>query len=152
MLNKRIQIAVCWLLPLLAMACATVTGAAGSAEKLYGTWANKEYFGTYWTHTFTWYENGHEIWYDQKDVDSPTGEGRFVIDRKWTDKDGYAWYRLLESGSYVPYNEEVAKANQLYSLVRINPQGDVAEIEGSKADWPEAFGELGGTHFIYYRQ
>lgn len=143
-------IPICCLLPILAAACASGPAAGGPA-KLHGTWTNREYVGSYWTHTFTWYPDGRGIWFQRNDLDTPTGESRYIVDRSWTDKDGYAWYQLTERGSYDTYNEEVAKANKVYTLVRISPRGDIAEIEASPVNWPSEFGALGGHHFVYYR-
>lgn len=141
---------ICCLLPILIAAC--VSGpAAGGPDKLHGRWTNQDYVGTYWTHTFTWYPDGRSIWFEGNDIDRPTGEGRFDIDRRWVDREGYTWYRLVERGSYDTYNEEVARANKGYTLVRINPDGNVAEMEGNPANWPSEFGALGGYHFVYYR-
>jgi hypothetical protein len=151
MTKMRIAGVLC-ILALFATGCATTTSATGGVEKLHGTWANKEYFGTYWTHTFTIYPDGRELWWDQSAVDMPSGEARFVIEKKWMDGQGNTWYRLTERGSYLPYNEEVAKANPLYSLMKIDATGKILELENSKADFPATFGALGGTHFIYFRR
>lgn len=152
MSSKRIRMAVFCLLPLLAIACASRPAAATGTEKLHGTWANKEYFGTYWTHTFTMYPDGRETWFQKSDVDSPTGESRYVIDKKWNGADGSAWYQLTIMWSFASYKEEVAKSNKIYSLIRIDPSGRTLEVEDSSMTWPSEFGALGGTHFTYYRQ
>jgi len=140
----------CCLLPMLAVTCATAPGAG--AERLHGAWTNTEYFGTYWTHTFVIYPDERWTWYDRTDTDSPTGESRYVIDRKWTDPQGNRWYWLTARSSYAPYNEEVARATLSYLLAKIDPQGDRLEIETSLMTWPESFGALGNFHYVYYRK
>jgi len=152
MSNKRARIAVFCLMPLLAVACASGPAAVTGTEKLHGTWANKEYFGTYWTHTFVLHPDGRDVLFQKTDVDSPTEEGRYAVDRKWTGSDGSTWYHVTWRTSYTPYNAEVAESNKVYSLLRIDSQGNTMEIEDSKMTWPAEFGALGGTHFIYYRQ
>lgn len=151
MARMRIAGILC-ILALFALGCATTMSAPGGVEKLHGTWANKEYFGSYWTHTFTMYPDGRELWWDQSNVSDPTGESRFVIDEKWVDGQGNTWYRLTERGSYLPYNEEVARANAVYSLLRIDASGKILEGEWSKLASPKEFGALGNTHFVYFRQ
>jgi hypothetical protein len=142
----------CCLLPLLAITCASAPSTGAGVEKLHGKWMNKEYFGSYWTHTFVMYPGGKEIWFTRTDLDSPTGEGRFSIDKAWVDAEGNGWWHITWKDSYMPYNEDVANATKSYSLVKLTPAGDSMEIETSAMTWPEKFGSLGSHHFMYYKQ
>jgi beta-lactamase regulating signal transducer with metallopeptidase domain len=141
----------CSLLTLLAVTCASVPRTGAGVEKLHGKWMNKEYFGSYWTHTFVMYPGGREIWFTRTDLDSPTGEGRFAIDKAWVDAEGNGWYNITWRDSYMPYNEDVANASKSYSLVKLTPAGDFMEIESSAMTWPEKFGSLGSHHYVYYK-
>jgi hypothetical protein len=150
MSKVRMWAGLCCLLPILAASC--VSGpAAGGPEKLHGTWANREYFGSYWTHTFTVFPDGRDILFQKSDLDTPTEEGRYAIDRKWMDRDGSTWYQVTWRTSYFPYNEEVARSTRMYSLVKIDASGATCELEDSAMTWPKNFGELGSHHFVYYR-
>jgi beta-lactamase regulating signal transducer with metallopeptidase domain len=148
--NRLLVGAFCCLLPLFALTCAGAPRAG--LEPLLGTWTNAEYFGTYWTHTFAFNPDGRETWYEDTAADSPTGEARFVIETRRVDADGAAWYRVSQKCSYVPYNEEVARATWQYSLLKLDPGGDRLEVETSQMRWPESFGDLGSHHYVYYRK
>ena len=142
----------CCLFSLLTASCASTSETAGKSELLYGTWANKEYVGTYWVCRFVYQQDGkYLVWGDGTPPDKPNNvEGRFTIDKKWGDSKGNTWYRVAGKWSFAPYSE--SKATKDYGLIKISSAGKVLDGEWSTVDFPTEWGSLGSAHFVYYRE
>jgi hypothetical protein len=126
--------------------------ACAPREPLHGTWANQDYQHGYWTWRFIYGPDGvSRGWDTGVPSDQPNnGEGRYSIDKKWTDSEGNTWYRIAGKGCIAPYSE--AKATRDYGLVKIDVSGKMLEGEWSSVDFPSEFGALGNKHFTYSRE
>lgn len=127
---------------LAAMACA-----AQEAEGLYGTWLNTSGHGGY---KFALFPDGTATYVNSDS--SIKSEGRFVIEKKWTDADGNIWYMTSETWHIAPYQELGAISH--YVLSKLDSSGQTLEAQGSMYGYPdEFFGPLGmGSHQLYQRQ
>jgi hypothetical protein len=99
-----LTVTFCCLFSLLTTACASSSETAGKSELLYGTWANKEYVGTYWVNRFVYQQDGKSlVWVEGTPPDKPNNvEGRFTIDKKWGDSKGNTWYRVAGKAAMLP--------------------------------------------------
>jgi len=121
-------------------------------EPLHATWTNKDYEHSYWTWRFTYKPDGSsEGWSTGRPLAQPANdEGRYRIEKKWSDSEGNAWYRIAGKGCIAPYSD--LKATKDYGLVKIHASGKVLEGEWSSVDFPTGFGALGNKHFTFYRE
>jgi beta-lactamase regulating signal transducer with metallopeptidase domain len=142
----------CCLLPLLAITCATSPGAGAGVERLYGSWVNHEYANTYWVYRFDYSPDGSARNFLGKESDTSTQEGRFIIQKKWTDSEGDTWYHVESRWNFGSYNQASANGNKWYDVIRINGRGDTMEIESNQIDFTPEFGAMSNFHYTYYRQ
>jgi hypothetical protein len=126
--------------------CATGKKAyvAKEDEELFGTWINPDYDAS-WIHAKivvkpdgTWSE--YKMSYDDK----PLLKGEYTINDKWTDSDGYNFYKIILTAHYMPY----------YILSKIDKTGNVYEDLWSTVEMPSEFDPDNKLYIyrIYYRQ
>ena len=135
------------------------------AEKLYGTWrrpdpaavspevlqAWSEVAAGYITfpelpdNRYAWNEDGTGHMALAALPDVPAQKCRFTIDGKWTDSDGYTWYRIQARWSGMPF--------LLYTVIRLHPSGNLYEVTDSPLGYPDGFlGPPGDEkHQVYVR-
>lgn len=125
--------------------CASISMTSSSKEPAFGIWINKDYVNSYQVWRFVYYPSGKtEAWEDGRTSEQPNNyEGHFAIEKKWIDSGGNVWYRI---------SEKVPKVNRRYGLVEVLASGNILEGEWSSADFPQAWGALGGKHYIYHRE
>jgi hypothetical protein len=119
---------------------------------MFGTWVNRELYGTYFSWKLTFDSQGKAWNFRGNEEGPPSEEGRFVIEKKWIDSHGNAWYQIRSQWGYLPYNDAAASANHLDILAKVSADGTVLEYEQSVIDYPSEFGALGGRHFVMYKE
>jgi beta-lactamase regulating signal transducer with metallopeptidase domain len=77
--------------------------------------------------------------------DVPARRCRFVIEEKWTDRDGYTWYHIQARWSGMPF--------PLYTVIRLHPSGNLYELTDSPLGYPDRFLGAPGDekHKVYVR-
>jgi hypothetical protein len=132
--------------------CYAQQSGSAKSEVFYGMWENADYFHSQWVWKFEYRDDGSEVlWENVKDREQPNNmEGRFTIEKKWTDSNGNHWYRTIEHSCYIPYSKK--KTHTEYGLIKIDASGKTLEGEWSGMGSPEVFGALGNKHFTYYKQ
>ena len=101
-------------------------------EPLVGVWLNQEP-GRGSKNIFT--PDGKVLYYYNAANEEPDLEARYTIEEKWTDEEGYVYYKVLEYWSDYPYNE--SEAAEWYKLYKIHSSGDVFEGNWSTISYPE---------------
>jgi hypothetical protein len=145
-------IALCFLLPLLALGCATGAVVVKADDPLFGTWINEEYGGVSKSspQKCVIFSAGRELDYKTMSDAQPEWEGRFTIEKAWVDEEGNHWYKTRWTGNYFPYRIEESWKG--FGLTRINNSGTIMESVSAEAGYPEELSVLGGAYGIYYRQ
>ncbi len=141
---KVAVICLALLLPILAITCTR------NVEKLHGTWINvNPLHGGY-----KWILNPDgTASYFNRDGTIHT-EGRFVIEKKWTDAEGNTWYKTREKWNVAPYVE--LGATPSYTLAKVDRSGKTLESDGGIYGAPDDFSVSGpvgiGAHQLFTRQ
>jgi hypothetical protein len=145
--------AFCILLPLFALTCSLK-----ETENLFGTWVN---YGKAGPARYAWADKGlgqeFARYYASSDAgvgrqfgrylkDLPCSQGRFAIEKKWTDSRGNTWYEVKTKWS----SQDVPR----YSLIRLDSSGNSYESDESSQGYPTAFAGAVGTdmHQMYFKQ
>jgi hypothetical protein len=81
---------------------------------------------------------------------NPDWECRFIIEDRWTDKEGDILYKVRESWDHFLY--EKIKATTWYLLIKINRSGEVMESVASMSNYAEDISPTAGWYKIHYRQ
>ena len=134
---------------IVAGSCATDKLTTKQSEILYGTWINEDYNGMHEYSAKLIFEPDSTLYmyYDMSNP-KPSFEGRFVITQKWTDSEGYSWYKVE---GYFGFHYEGKKANE-YWLIRIAKSGTNMEWSYTKDDYPNEINLNRGHYRVLYRQ
>jgi beta-lactamase regulating signal transducer with metallopeptidase domain len=142
----------------IALAFFALTISLKETQKLFGTWVN---FGIAGPAKYAWSEEGigrqfarsyasndsgigREFGKSLKNL--PCSQGRFVIEKEWTDSKGDAWYQLKATWS--------SAGCARYALIRLEASGNTYESDESYLGYPTEFaGPIGaGMHQMFVRQ
>jgi hypothetical protein len=102
-------------------------------EKIFGTWINPDYDASWIYAKLVIKSDG--VWeeYSLTYSDRPVYQGEYTITKKWTDSEGYVYYKSIitriDKPSYRPY----------YILLKIDKTGKVYEDLWSTAQMPTEF-------------
>jgi ankyrin repeat protein len=124
---------------------AEILGEAGE-EPLIGTWLGLPGVGGKVIIT----PGGMAFYYIDAANDQPNMEGRITIEEKWTDEEGYTYYKVLEHWSDYPYNE--SEAGEWFKLYMLRPAGDVLEGNWSQIAYPEEINPSLGDYHVDTRE
>jgi len=135
---------------IIAGSCATGKKAyiAKEDEELFGTWVNPDYDASWIYAKIVIKPDG--IWeeYSLTYSDRPIYKGEYTITDKWTDSDGYTFYKNIITGIDKEYH-------RLYNVLsKIDKTGNVYEDLWSTIEMPPEFDPDNKlyNHRIYYRQ
>lgn len=144
---------LCCLAVLAVVGCATRKVTVKSNDPLYGTWVNKDvdegkergFAKTVMT------PDGRELDYHHIADTKPAVEGAFVIEEAWIDRQGYHWYKMR--GRYWPFGTDGAQKKELFSLVKISPDGNIIETASRETGYPDKVEPVTSPSYgIAYRQ
>ncbi len=135
------------LLPLLAL-----TWFLKEGEKLYGSWMRDNGPELCEDFKYAWDANGTGHRFASVLPEIAAAEGRFIIDKKWTDSQGYTWYEVRSKWSNRASSLKRDEQRE-YTLIRLDPSGANYEAADSPTGYPKQFsGPLGGDkHQVYKR-
>ena len=130
--------------------CATGKKAyvAKEDEELFGTWINPAYDASWIYAKVVIKPDGTWDEYSLTYSDRPIYKGEYIITDKWTDSDGYIFYKSIitriDKESHRPY----------YVMSKIDKTGNVYEDLWSTIQMPTEFeqDDMLYNHRIYYRQ
>jgi len=94
----------------------------------------------------SWNEDGSGSLAHSVLPDVPARWCRYVIEKKWTDQEGFRWYHLQVRWSGMPFI--------LYTLIKLDPSGKRYEETDSPLGYPGGFSGPAGTekHLLYARR
>jgi len=135
---------------IIAGSCATGKKAyvAKEDEELFGTWVNPDYDASWIYAKVVIKPDGTWEEYSLTYSDRPIYKGEYTIADKWTDSDGYIFYKnsitRIDKESYRTY----------YIMSKIDKTGNVYEDLWSTVEMPTEFNPDNKlyNHRIYYRQ
>ena len=128
----------------LIVSCATKPYVPTEDEPLYGTWVNEEGGMT------IYYPDGTGKSYAKKSDPEPLRECRFIIEEKWTDREGNIYYHVLAKWSLRPYDE--SRTGKWYVSIKIQPSGNIMESVGYQGTQYEEIRPGDPRYTIRYRQ
>jgi len=116
-------------------------------EKFCGTWVNTKYDGVSIPPvklifnpdgTWTSYWRLHES--------SSFGRGNYVVEKRWTDSEGYSWYHVM-------WTEPLFESLTAYMLFKLDKYNTILEYNYSGSEYPEEVGPKVkySDYRIYYR-
>ena len=114
-----------------------------SSEEEYGTWVNEKYTGTHIPQKFVEYNWGYGETYDLISDKNPSQKYTFFLVDKWTDVDGYIWYKEFC---------QFFGGRRCCCLIRISQDGKVREEVVGNIDFPTKIDPSSSKYSIYYRQ
>jgi beta-lactamase regulating signal transducer with metallopeptidase domain len=124
-----LTILFCCLLPLLAVAGASVPG----DRTLAGSWSDPQFPDSFYR--YTWTADGRLFMDTRQDSAAPSYVGRYTIEEKRTDEEGNTWYHVMTQLSPAPYRE--ALGCPMYWVIKIDPEGRKLEC----SQWPYGYPE-----------
>ncbi len=94
---------------------------------------------------YRWDEDGTGRRFSAVSPDIPVSKCLYIIEKEWTDPQGYTWYNLKASWSGIPA--------PLYMLIRLDPEGNLYELTDSLTGYPRKFDGPRGDekHKLYWR-
>ena len=112
-------------------------------EELFGTWVNPDY-GASRTRVkkIVIHPDGRFELFSQLRFKEPYSTKSYKITDKWTDSEGYSWYKVLQSN---PNYEQ-------YQLVRISNSGKTMEFVFDRTDYPTEIDPDSHFYRVRYRQ
>jgi beta-lactamase regulating signal transducer with metallopeptidase domain len=116
-------------------------------EELHGIWVNTDSTGNASPRQRTdFYPDGTFADFRKPTDSHPAAQGRYTIERRWTDSGGNVWYKFIHSYKY--------KDVRNYSLCRIDSSSMTLELHSYTGGYPADIdpGSYLGTYFIFYRQ
>ena len=144
---------LCCLAALAVIGCATHNVTVKPNDPLYGTWVNKDVDGGkergFAKSVLT--PDGRELDYHHIADTEPAVEGAFVIEEAWIDRQGYHWYKM--HGRYWPFGTDGAQKGELFSLIKISPDGNTIESASRETGYPDKVEPVTSPSYgIAYRQ
>lgn len=137
-----------WVLRAFCLAAAlSVFTCAAPLGKLEGTWAPEA--GSRNPYKYAYPADGKCLAFTPATSSIPSMEGRYKVEKKWSDPDGSTWYRLDARWSVGAYDEASASQNRWFILIRIDPDGTRMESQASTSGFPESLNPSDrwyGTH------
>jgi beta-lactamase regulating signal transducer with metallopeptidase domain len=145
-----VAVALCCLVPALAVFAAAASPGLPADDPFFGTWVNEEYdrLGPPFTGKAVLTADGRELDYSHIADTVPVSECWNAVEAAWTET-GAHWYRNRWVCWAYPSR---AGKTEGYSLARISADGSTLESVWAQYGYPEKLNSLGPGYGIMYRQ